>query len=75
MQKEANNFSLQDAARLANTPAGKQLLELLQQSNTKNLQNAMEQAKSGNYDQAKQILAPLLASPEVQNLLRQLGGK
>lgn len=75
MQKDPKNFSMQDAMRLANTPAGQQLLSLLQQSDTAALRNAMEQASGGNYDQAKQLLGPLLASPEVQKLLQQLGGK
>ena len=75
MQQDSYNFSVQDAMKLAATPAGKQLIALLQQSNTSTMQKAMEQAKSGNYDQAKQMLEPLLTSPEIQNLLRQLGGK
>lgn len=75
MQKNSNNFSMEDAFRLANTPAGKQLLSILQQSDTGALQNAMEQASSGNYDQAKKVLGPLLNSPDVQKLLQQLGGK
>lgn len=75
MQKESNSFSFQDAAKLANTPAGRQLLTLLQQSDTSTLQDAMEQAKAGNFEQAQKVLSPLLASPEVQKLLRELGGK
>lgn len=75
MQTDPNNFSMQDALRLANTPAGKQLISLLQQSDTGALRNAMEQASSGNYDQAKKALGPLLRSPEIQKLLEQLGGK
>lgn len=75
MQKDPKSFSMQDAMRLANTPAGQQLLALLQKSDTTEMRNAMEQASSGNYEQAKQILGPLLNSPEVQKLLQQLGGK
>ena len=75
MQKDPNNFSMQDAMRLAGTPAGQQLLALLQQSDTATLRSAMEQASGGNYEQAKQALGPLLNSPEVQKLLRELGGK
>lgn len=75
MQKDFSRFSMQDAAKLANSPEGKQLLNLLQKSGSNNLQDAVTQAKSGNYEQAKQILTPLLSSPEVQKLLQQLGGK
>lgn len=75
MQNDPKNFSMQDAMRLASTPAGQQLLALLQQSDTTALRNAMEQASVGNYEQAKQVLGPLMNSPDVQKLLRQLGGK
>ena len=75
MQNDPKNFSMQDAMRLANTPAGQQLLALLQQSDSAALRSAMEQASAGNYAQAKQVLGPLLDSPDVQKLLQQLGGK
>lgn len=75
MQKDPKNFSMQDAMRLASTPAGRQLLAILQQSDSAAMRSAMEQASNGNYEQAKQVLGPLLASPEVQKLLQQLGGK
>lgn len=75
MQNDPKNFSMQDAMRLASTPAGQQLLALLQQSDTAALRSAMEQASTGNYEQAKQVLGPLLNSPDVQKLLQQLGGK
>lgn len=75
MQNDPKNFSMQDAMRLASTPAGQQLLALLQQSDTATLRSAMEQASAGNYEQAKQVLGPLLNSPDVQKLLQQLGGK
>ena len=75
MQKDPKNFSMQDAVKMANTPAGQELLAILQKSDTVALQDAMKQASSGNYDSAKQILEPLLALPEIQKLIRQLGGK
>lgn len=74
MQKNSGDFSMQDALRLVNSPAGRQLLTLLQQTDPAALRKAMEQASGGDYSQAKQSLAPLLASEEVQALLRQLGG-
>ena len=75
MQSDPKNFSAEDAMRLANTPAGQQLIAMLQKADTSVMRNAMEQATSGNFEQAKQALEPLLASSEVQKLLRQLGGK
>lgn len=75
MQNDPKNFSLDEVTKLANTPAGKQLMALLKNADTSALRSAMTQATDGNMEQAKQTLAPLLASPEVQKLLRQLGGK
>lgn len=74
MQKNSDNFSMQDALRLANSPAGQQLLALLQQADPEALSKAKTQASSGDYSQIAQTLAPLLASEDVKKLLQQLGG-
>ena len=75
MDKHSPNFSMQDAMRVANTDAGKQLLELLQANNGDALKQAMNQANSGDYSSLSKTLAPILASEDVQKLLKQLGGK
>lgn len=67
-----SGFSIQDAMRLAQTPAGQQLFALLQQQNSAQLQNAMSSAASGDYDKAKNALASLLDSPEAKDLLEKL---
>ena len=69
------NFSMQDAMQMANTEAGKQLLKLLQSNNADALKQAMSQAKQGDYSGLSKTLAPLMNKPEVQQLLRQMGGK
>ena len=74
MQKNSGNFSMEDAMALANSPAGQQLLALLQQSDPEALRRAMHQASSGNFIQAKDALTPLFASEEAKKLLQQLGG-
>lgn len=65
---------MQEAMRLAKSPAGQQLLAMLQRSDTGEIQKAMDQAAAGDYAQAKQTMSSLLASPEIQKLLQQLGG-
>ena len=75
MQKNGENFSMQDVLKLANSPAGKQLIALLQQQNPSTIKKAMEQASAGNYTQAKQSIEPLLESEEIRKLLRQFGDK
>ena len=74
MQKNSGNFSMQEAMKLAQSPAGQQLLALLRDSDKAQLQTAADQAAAGNYEDVQKALAPLLRSPEVQALLKQLGG-
>lgn len=75
MQKNSPDFSMQEALRLYQSPAGQQLLALLRDSDANTLNTAANQASSGNLEQAMQTLSSLLASPEAKDLMRQLGGK
>lgn len=75
MEKKSQDFSIKEAQRLAKTPEGQRLMRLLQEKDTGQLQRAMDQAASGNYKEAGNILGSLLSSPEAQRLIQQLGGK
>lgn len=75
MEKKSQDFSVQEAQRLANTPEGQKLMSLLQQRDNGQLQKAMDEAASGNYKAAGSILGSLLSSPEAQQLIQQLGGR
>lgn len=59
--------------RLAKSPAGQQLLAMLQQTDSTQLQQAVQQASMGEYSQAGQTLQALLSTPEAQKLLKELG--
>ena len=74
MQKNSQNFSMQEAMRLANSDAGQRLLAILKQSDSEQLQQAMAQASAGNYQSVQQTLSSLLENREVQALLKELGG-
>ena len=74
MQEKSPNFSIEEAMRLANSPAGKQLIALLQQQPKEALNAAADQAAAGNLDAVKASLSALLSSKEAQALMRQLGG-
>ena len=69
------NFSMQDAMRIASTEAGQQLFKLLQNNNADALKQAMSLANQGDYSSLSKTLAPLLNKPEIQQLLKQMGGK
>ena len=75
MEKKIQDFSMDEVMRLAKSPAGKQLIAILQQQNSGQLQQAMTQAKSGDYANASKTVNDMLSSPEAQKLLKELGGK
>lgn len=74
MQNNPENFSVQEAMRLANTPAGQQLFALLQQSHGDALNKAMAQATIGDYESVKKTMSSLLQSDDVKAILQQFRG-
>ncbi|MBE7001957.1 MAG: hypothetical protein E7421_04575 [Ruminococcaceae bacterium] len=75
MEKKNQDFSMEEIMRLAKSPAGQQLIAMLKQRDNTKLEQAVTQAKSGDYSQATQTLKTMLSSPEAQRLLKDLGGK
>ena len=73
MQKNSQDFSMQEALRLAKTPAGQQLLAMLQGDSSGQFQQASAAAAAGDYAKASQALSQLLSSPEAKKLLGELG--
>lgn len=65
--------NMKDAMKLANSDAGRQLYELLKRTQGQQLQSAMDQAASGNYEEVKRTLSSLLADPEARKLLNKMG--
>ena len=77
MKKFSDNFSeidMQEAMKLAQSDAARQLFALLNCSNQAMVNTALTQAAAGNMDQARQTLQQLLATEQAQQLLRQLQG-
>lgn len=72
MQNNSQEFSLQDILKLAKSPAGQQLMALINQTDPNTLNQALQQAASGDYTQARQTLSSLLGSEQAQRFLRQL---
>ena len=73
MRKNSQDFSIQEAKRLAKTPEGQKLMTMLQQNDNEKLQKAMAEASAGNYKEAGSILQSLLSSPEAQQLIQKMG--
>ena len=72
MEKKSGNLLEQDAARIASSPAGKELMSLLYRQNSKDIEKAKQLAASGDLNAAAQALSGLLGSPEVRKLISQL---
>lgn len=68
-----SQLSMKEAMRLASSPAGRQLYALLNQQDSNAVQKAMASAASGDYEQAKNVLAAMLSDPKAQQLLKELG--
>jgi len=59
--------------KIARSPAGQQLLALLQSDQSLDLNTMAAAAASGNLEEAKQQLGNVLGTKEAQKLLKQLG--
>ena len=73
MEKKTQDFSMEEAKRLAQTPEGQKLMAILQQKDSGQLQKAIEAASAGNYQQAGSLLQALLSSPEARQLIKKMG--
>lgn len=67
-----NQPDMDQLMKLAQSPAGQQLLAMLQRNGADTLQNAIAMAAAGDYQEAKQTLSALLSSPQAQALLKQM---
>ena len=73
MNQKPDDLSVQKAMQFAKTPAGKQLIAMLQQADHSQIQKAMSQASAGDFNDAQKTLSNILSSPEAQKLLKQMG--
>lgn len=69
-----NKEAMQEAMKMAASPTGQQLLNLLRSSDSEQLNQAMQMAASGNYEGAKQILNQMLQDPQAKAILTRMGG-
>ena len=67
--EDLQGLSMAEAMKLAQSDAGKNMLEQLQKTHGSTLQTAMAQAQAGNMEQVKETLSALLSSPEGKALM------
>jgi hypothetical protein len=70
MEKKFTDFSPEEAAKLAQTPAAKQLMALFQQQ--PDAQSVASSARRGDMAKARQGLRQFMENPQTKALLRQL---
>ena len=74
MGTQNQGFSMDDVMQLMRSPAGQQLVKVLQNSDDPALQKARKLSASGNMTAAKEALKEMAANEEIKKLLSQLGG-
>lgn len=72
MHSNRDSFSMEDAMRLANSPAGQQLIALLKSAGGSSVEQARQAAQKGDYETTKANLSRLLQSQDVQKLLKEM---
>ena len=75
MKNFSDNFSAQEAMQFIRTPAGQQLVKMLQESKDQNLVLAKELIAKGDIEGAKNVLQGLATSAQMQDLLSNQEGK
>ena len=68
------SFSMEQAMAFAASPAGKQLIELMQSKSGVDISKVQAHAAAGNMEQVKSELSSLLTDPKIKELLKQFGG-
>ncbi len=72
MERKNEDFSQNDLARMLRQPEAQELMARLRQMDGAALQQAVRQAMSGNTEEAKQLLTPLMQDPTVQDLTERM---
>ena len=72
MTKKSQDFSMEEALRMAQSRQGQQLLSMARQAGGETLEQA---ARAGDVEAVKAALGPLLQSPRFRALLEELEGR
>lgn len=74
MEKEPSNINLSKLMEIANSTAGQELLSLVQNKKDEKFDEAMQQALSGDFSQAQEIISKILSTPEAEALMKKIRG-
>lgn len=74
MDKKSQDFSMDEALRLAKSPAGRQITQLLQGLDGAKMQAIADKAAAGDMRSAEKMLQQLLGQERLGHLKDTLGG-
>lgn len=74
MWKKNEGFSQENIAKLLSSKEAMALAAMLRQMDQNTLSQAASAATQGNTAKAQELLAPLLADPELQKMLKNMEG-
>ncbi len=75
MAKDSGGIDYAQLLKIANSPAGQELLSLVQKNKDAQFDQAMQQAQAGDFSQAKDVLQKMLSTPEAQALMEKIRGE
>ena len=74
MAKDSGGIDFSELMKIANSPAGQELISLVQKNRDEHFDRAMQQAQDGDYSQAQAMLNQILSTPEARELMKKLRG-
>ena len=73
--KSSSPQTTRELLKIANSPDGQKLLSLIQERGGAQYNQAMQQAESGDYSGAKEMISKIISSPEAMKLIQKIRGK
>ena len=74
MANDYGGIDFSKLQKIAGSPAGQELMSLIQKNKDEHFDEAIHQAQSGDFSQAKEMLSQILSSKEAQDLLKKIRG-
>ena len=74
MAKDSGGIDFSELMKIANSPAGQELISLVQKNRDEHFDRAMQQAQDGDYSQVQAMLSQILSTPEARDLIKKLRG-
>ena len=74
MDKAFGGIDYSELLKIANSPAGQELMALVQKNKDAHFDEAMREAEAGDFAQAQAVITQMLSSKEGQELIKKIRG-